>query len=130
MISITEIVKYRTSDGLEFEEESEAMEHELQLTLKNIAPHDLEVKNRFGTSFAADEIWYNVSSAYYVKVASEAALKFFNDASEAEGLVGLPHTGIFRYNELTDKWVTPQDDADESLGYWRVYNENINFTVT
>lgn len=130
MISVTEIVRYRTSDGIEFEEESEAFEHELQLVLKTIEPHDLVVKNHFGTSLAADEIWYNISSAYYVKVASEAALKFFNDASEAEGLVGLPHTGIFRYNELTDKWVTPQDDAQEILGYWQVYNKDINFTVT
>ena len=130
MINVVEIVKYRTSDGIEFEEEGEALEHELQLVLKTIEPNDLVVKNRFGISLAADEIWHNASSAYYVKVASEAALKFFNEASEAEGLEGLPHTGIFRYNETTDRWVTPQDDAQEILGYWRTYDENINFTVT
>lgn len=130
MIEIVEIVKYRTSDGIEFEEEEEAMEHELQLALRTIEPHDLEVKNRFGVTLTTDNIWYNVSSAYYVKVTSEAALKFFNDASYAEGLEGLPHAGVFRYDETTDKWVTPHDDAQEIWERWQVYDENINFTVT
>lgn len=130
MIEIVEIVKYRTSDGIEFEEEEEAMEHELQLALRTIEPHDLEVKNRFGVALTTDNVWYNVSSAYYVKVTSEAALKFFNDASEAEGLEGLPHVGVFRYDEASDKWVTPQDDAQEIWERWQIYNEDINFTVT
>lgn len=130
MIEIVEIVKYRTSDGIEFEEEEEAMEHELQLALRTIEPHDLEVKNRFGVTLTTDNIWYNVSSAYYVKVTSEAALKFFNEASKEEGLEGLPHVGVFRYDETTDKWVSPQDDAQEIWERWQIFDENINFTVT
>lgn len=130
MIELIEIVKYRTSDGIEFEEEEEAMEHELQLALRTIEPHDLVVKNRFGATLATEDIWYRVSSAYYVKAASEAALKFFNDASEAEGLEGLPHVGIFRYEEHSDKWVTPQDDAQEIWERWQIFDEDINFTVT
>jgi hypothetical protein len=129
MIEIIEITKYRTSDGIEFEEESEAMDHELRLALKEIDPLDLVVKNRFGVTLSAENIWYTVSSAYYVKVASEAALRFFNDASEAEGLEGLPHMGIFRYDDRSDKWVTPQDDAQEMWERWQVF-DNINFTVT
>lgn len=130
MIELIEIIKYRTSDGIEFEEESEAMEHELQLALSTIEPHDLVVKNRLGDTLATEDIWYRVSSAYYVKATSEAALKFFNDASEAEGLEGLPHVGIFRYEEHSDKWVTPQDDAQEIWERWQIFDEDINFTVT
>lgn len=130
MIEIVEIVKYRTSDGIEFEEEEEALEHELQLVLRTIEPHDLVVKNRFGVTLAVDNVWYSVSSAYYVKVTSEAALKFFNDASYAEGLEGLPHVGVFRYDEASDKWVTPQDDTEEIRERWEIFNEDINFTVT
>ena len=130
MIEIVEIVKYRTSDGIEFEEEEEAMEHELQLALRTIEPHDLEVKNRFGVTLTTDNIWYNVSSAYYVKVTSEAALNFFNDASKAEGLEGLPNVGVFRYDETTDKWVSPQDDIQEIWERWQIFDEDINFTVT
>lgn len=130
MIELIEIVKYRTSDGIEFEEEGEAMEHELQLALRTIKPHDLVVKNRLGDTLATEDIWYRVSSAYYVKATSEAALKFFNDASEAEGLEGLPHVGVFRYDEHSDKWVTPQDDAQEIQERWEIFDEDINFTVT
>ena len=130
MIELIEIVKYRTSDGIEFEEEEEAMEHELQLALRTIEPHDLVVKNRLGATLATEDIWYRISSAYYVKAISEAALKFFNDASEAEGLEGLPHVGIFRYDEHSDKWVTPQDDAQEIWERWQIFDEDINFTVT
>lgn len=130
MIELIEIVKYRTSDGIEFEEEGEAMEHELQLALKTIEPHDLVVKNRLGATLVTEDIWYKVSSAYYVKATSEAAFKFFNDASEAEGLEGLPHTGVFRYDEQSDKWVTPQDDAQEIWERWQIFDEDINFTVT
>ena len=130
MIELIEIIKYRTSDGIEFEEEGEAMEHELRLVLGTIEPHDLVVKNRLGDTLATEDIWYRVSSAYYVKATSEAALKFFNDASAAEDLEGLPHTGIFRYDEHSDKWVTPQDDAQEIWERWQIFDEDINFTVT
>ena len=130
MIEIIEITKYRTSDGMEFEEEEEAMEHELQLGLKTIKPHDLVAKKRSGTTLNIEDIWYSVSSVYYVKVTSEAALKFFNDASEAEGLEGLPHMGIFRYEEYSDKWVTPQDDIQEIQKRWEIFDEDINFTTT
>ena len=130
MFEVIEITKYRTSDGIEFEEEEEAMDHELQLALRTIEPHDLVVKKRSGTTLTIEDIWYTVSSAYYVKATSEAALKFFNDASEAEGLEGLPHVGIFRYDEPSDKWVTPQDDAQEIRERWEIFNEDINFTVT
>ena len=130
MIEVIEITKYRTSDGIEFEEEEEAMEHELLLALRTFESHDLVVKNRLGTTLAIEDIWYSVSSAYYVMVKSEAALKFFNDASEAESLDGLPHLGVFRYDEATDKWVTPQDDAQEIWERWQVFDEDINFTVT
>lgn len=130
MINITEITKYLTSDGIEFEEESEAMDHELKLALKTFEPHDLIIKNRFGDTLTAEGIWYSVSSAYYVKVTSEAALKFFNDASDAESLEGLPHVGTFRYDECSDKWVTPQDDAQEIWERWQIFDEDLNFTVT
>lgn len=130
MIEVIEIVKYRTSDGIEFEEEEEAMEHELRITMKEFEPHDLIVKKRSGATLAIEDVWYAISSAYYVKVASEAALKFFNDASEAEGLEGLPHVGIFRYDECSDKWVTPQDDAQEIRERWEIFDEDINFTTT
>ena len=123
MIRITEITKYRTSDGIEFEEEDEAMEHELQLATKKFEPHNLVVKNRFGVTIATEDIWYSISSAYYVKVTSEAALKFFNDASEAEGLEGLPCMGVFRYDECSDKWVTPQDDAQEIRERWKIFDD-------
>lgn len=130
MIEVIEITKYRTSDGIEFEEEEEAMEHELQLSLKTIEPNDLVVKKRSGAILNIEDIWYSVSSVYYVKVTSEAALKFFNDASEAEGLEGLPHMGIFRYEEYSDKWVTPQDDIQEIQKRWEIFDEDINFTTT
>ena len=130
MIEITEITKYLTSDGIEFEEEEEALKHELQLALKTFEPHDLVVKNRFGDTLVTENIWYTISSADYVKATSEAALKFFNDASEAEGLEGLPHMGVFRYDERSDKWVAPQDDVQEIYERWEVFDEGINFTVT
>lgn len=130
MIEITEITKYRTSDGTEFEEEEEAMKHELRIIMKEFEPRDLIVKKHSGATLAIEDIWYAISSAYYVKVTSEAALKFFNDASEAEGLVGLPHMGIFRYDECSDKWVTPQDEAQEIQERWEIFDEDINFTVT
>ena len=130
MIEVIEITKYRTSDGIEFEEEEEAMEHELQLALRTIEPHDLVAKKRSGTTLAIEDIWYSVGSVHYVNATSEAALKFFNDASEAEGLEGLPHVGVFRYDEHFDKWVTPQDDAQEIQERWQIFDEDINFTVT
>ena len=130
MIGIVEITKYRTSDGIEFEEEEEAMEHELQLTIKEFGPHDLEVKNRFGATLATEDVWHSISSAYYVKVTSEAALKYFNDASESEGLEGLPCMGVFRYDECSDKWVTPQDEVQEIWERWKIFDKDINFTVT
>lgn len=130
MVEIVELVRYRTSDGIEFELEEEALEHELQLAMRGIEPYDLEVQNRFGESLALNEIWYNIGSAYYAKVTSEEALNFFNDASKAENVKGLPHMGVFRYDEVADEWVSPQDDAKKIAECWQVFDENINFNFT
>lgn len=130
MIEIVEIVKYRTSDGIEFEVEEDALAHEAELMIEGISAKELIVKNRFGKQIELGDVYFSISSAYYVKVTSEAALKFFNGASEAEGLEGLPHVGIFRYEEHSDKWVTPQDDVREIWERWQIFDEDINFTVT
>ena len=123
-------MKYRTSDGIEFEVEEDALAHEAELMIENISAEDLIVKTRFGKRIALEDIYFSISSAFYVKVKTDAALNFFNDASEAEGLEGLPHVGIFRYDEHSDKWVTPQDDAQEIWERWQIFDEDINFTVT
>lgn len=127
MIEIVEIVKYRTSDGIEFEVEEDALAHEAELMIEGISAEELIVKNRFGKPIELGDVYFSISSAYYVEVSNEAALKFFNDASEAEGLEGLPHVGVFRYDEYTDKWVSPQDDVSEIQERWKNFNKDIDF---
>ena len=131
MIGIEEISKYRTSDGMEFEDDDAAMVHEIELATKNIQPEDLIVKDRFGYEIELKELWWRVNAAFYVEVRTETALDFFNEASSAEGIVPLEQgLGIYRYDEHSDKWVTPQDDAQEILERWQIFDEDINFTVT
>ena len=130
MIEVIEITKYRTSDGLEFYEEEDALAHEAELMIENISAEELIVKNRLGKRIVLEDIYFSISSAFYVEVKTDAALKFFNDASEAEGLKGLPHMGVFRYEEYSDKWVTPQDDVQEIRERWEIFDKDINFTVT
>ena len=129
MIEIVEIVKYRTSDGIEFEVEEDALAHEAELMIDGISAEDLIVKNRFGKQIELGDVYFSISSAYYVEAKTDVALKFFNDASKAEGLEGLPHAGIFRYDEYTDKWISPQDDVSEIQDRWKVFNKDINFMV-
>ena len=129
MIEVIEITKYRTSDGIEFYEEEDALAHEAEFMIENISAEELIVKTRSGKQIELSDVYFSISSAYYVEVKTDAALKFFNDASEAEGLEGLPHAGIFRYDEYTDKWISPQDDVSEIQERWRIFNENINFTT-
>ena len=131
MIGIEEIYKFRTSDGMEFEDEDAAMVHEIELATKNIHPEDLIVKDKFGREIELKELWWRVDAAFYVEVHSEAALEFFNEASHAEGMLPLEQgLGIYRYDECSDLWVTPQDDAQKLWEQWSTYNEEIKFTVS
>lgn len=131
MIGIEEISKFRTSDGIEFEDEDAAMVHEIELATKDIQPEDLIVKDRFGCEIELKELWWRVDAAYYVEVRTETALDFFNEASCAEGMVPLEQgLGIYRYDECSDFWTTPQDDAQKLWEQWSTYNEEIKFTVT
>ena len=114
MFGIEEISKYRTSDGMEFEDDETAMVHEIELTTKNIQPSDLIVKDRFGNDIELKELWWRIDTAFYVEVHSEAALDFFNEASRAEGMVPLEQgLGFYRYDECSDFWTTPQEDAQK-----------------
>ena len=131
MIGIEEITKYKTSDGMEFEEEEEeAITHEIALAIKQVNSNDIVVKDRVGETIDLTNFWRSISSAYYVEVKSEAALDFFNEASRTEGIVGLPFQGIFRYDEMSDEWVTPYNDVQEVCERWKIFNHNINFSVT
>ena len=131
MISIEELTKYRTSDGMEFEDEDAAMTHEIELAIKEIESGDIIVKNKFGEIIEPSNLWWYISSAYYVEIKSEAALDFFNEASTAEGLVPLEGgLGIYRYKEEEDRWTTPQEDAQLLWEQWSTYNEDIKFTVS
>ena len=131
MIGIEEISKFRTSDGMEFEDDNEAMVHEIELATKDIQPEDLIVKDRFGYEIELKELWWRVDAAFYVEVRTETALDFFNEASSAEGIVPLEQgLGIYRYDECSDFWTTPQEDAQKLWEQWSTYNEEINFTVT
>ena len=131
MFSIEEIFKFRTSDGMEFEDNDEAMAHEIELATEDIRPEDLIVKDRFGREIELKELWWRVDMVFYVEVHSETALDFFNEASRAEGLSVLEQgLGIYRYDEDTDSWTTPQEDAQKLWEQWSAYNEEIKFTVS
>lgn len=131
MIGIEEISKYKTSDGMEFEDEDAAMVHEIELATKNIQPNDLIVKDVLGREIELKELWWRVDAAFYVEVRTETALDFFNEASSAEGLPALEQgLGIYRYDECSDFWTTPQDDAQRLWEQWLTYNEELKFTVS
>ena len=131
MIGIEEISKFRTSDGMEFEDGDEAMVPEIELATKNIQPNDLIVKDKFGYEIELKELWWRVDAAFYVEVRTETALDFFNEASNAEGLISLEQgLGIYRYDECSDVWTTPQDDAQKLWELWATYNEELKFTVS
>ena len=131
MIGIEEISKFRTSDGMEFEDDNEAMVHEIELVTKDIRPEDLIVKDKSGCEIELKDLWWRIDEAFYVEVRSEIALDFFNEASCAEGLPILEQwLGIYRYDECSDFWTTPQEDAQKLWEQWSTYNEEINFTVT
>ena len=131
MIGIEEISKFRTSDGMEFEDDNEAMVHEIELATKDIRPEDLIVKDQFGREIELKELWWRVDAAFYVEVRTETALDFFNEASRAEGLPALEQwLGIYRYDDCSDLWVTPQDDAQRLWEKWATYNEELKFTVS
>ena len=131
MIGIEEISKFRTSDGMEFEDEDAAMIHEIELATKDIHSEDLIVKDRYGNEIELKELWWRVDSAFYVEARSEIALDFFNEASCAEGTLPLEQgLGIYRYDEHFDLWTTPQDDAQKLWEQWSIYNEELKFTVS
>ena len=131
MIGIEEISKFRTSDGMEFEDSDEAMVHEIELATKDIQPEDLIVKDGFGREIELKELWWRVSAAFYVEVHTEIALDFFNEASRAEGSLILEQgLGFYRYDECSDCWTTPQEDAQNLWKQWSPYNEKIKFTVS
>lgn len=129
MIEIEEITKYRTSDGTEFEEEEKALAYEIELATKDIQPNDLIIKDKFGKDIEPKGLFWKVGSVFYVEVHSEAALEFFNEASRAEGTLPLEQgLGVYRYDEYSDLWVTPQDDVRKLEEQWETYNDKINFT--
>ena len=131
MIGIEEISKYKTSDGMEFEDEDAAMVHEIELATRDIRPEDLIVKDKFGQEIELKELWWRVDAAFYVEVRTETALDFFNEASCAEGMVPLEQgLGIYRYDECSDFWTTPRDDAQRLWEQWSTYNEELKFTVS
>ena len=131
MFNIEEISKFITSDGIEFEDYDEAMVHEIELVTKDIHPEDLIVKDKLGDKIELKELWWKVDEAFYVEVCTETALDFFNEASRAEGTLPLEQgLGIYRYDECSDFWTTPQDDAQKLWEQWATYNEEIKFTVS
>ena len=131
MLGIEEISKFRTSDGMEFEDDDVAMAHEIELATKDIQPEDLIVKDRFGGEIELKELWWRVDAAFYVEVRTETALDFFNEASCAESMLPLEQgLGIYRYDECSDFWTTPQEDAQKLWEQWSTYNEEIKFTVS
>jgi hypothetical protein len=130
MIGIEEISKYRTSDGMEFEDDNEAMVHEIDLAIKDIRPEDLIVKDKLGRKIELRALWWRVDSAYYVEVHSEIALDFFNEASRAEGMSPLERgLGLYRYEDYSDSWTTPIEDAQKLWEQWEIYNKEIRFAT-
>lgn len=130
MFGIEEISKYRTSDGVEFTYEEDAMNHEIELAIKNIQPGDIIMKDRLGQEIELKDLWWKISGVYYVEIKSEAALDFFNEASCAEGLELIDGLGIYRYYEEGDYWMTPQEEANKLWEQWSTYNEELKFTVS
>ena len=131
MIGIEEISKFRTSDGMEFEDSDEAMAHEIELATKDIRPEDLIVKGRYGDEIKLEELWWRCSEAFYVEVHTEIALDFFNEASRAEGSLILEQgLGFYRYDDYSDCWTTPLEAAQKLWEQWSPYNEKIKFTVS
>lgn len=131
MLGIEEISKFRTSDGMEFEDDDEAMVHEIELATKDIRPEDLIVKDKFGSEIELKELWWRVDAAFYVEVHTETALDFFNEASCAEGMSPLERgLGFYRYDDYSDSWTTPTEDAQKLWEQWSIYTEEIKFTVS
>ena len=130
MLGIEEISKYRTSDGMEFEDEDVAMAHEIELAINSIKPNDLIVKDGFGNNIELKELWWRVGTAFYVEVHSETALNFFNEAARAEGLEPIEWLGIYRYYEEGDYWITPQEETNKLWKQWAIYNKELKFTVS
>ena len=131
MIGIEEISKFRTSDGKEFEDEDEAMTHEIELATKDIQPNDLIVKDRYGRKIELKDLWWRADAAHYVEVRTETALNFFNEAAYNQCLLRLEQGfGIYRYDECSDCWVTPQEELQELWEQWAPYNEELKFTVS
>lgn len=130
MFGIEEISKYRTSDGVEFTYEEDAMNHEIELAIKNIQPGDIIMKDRFGQEIELKDLWWKISGVYYVEIKSEAALDFFNEASCSEGLELIDGLGVYRYCEESDYWITPQEEADKLWELWATYNEELKFTAS
>ena len=130
MFGIEEISKYRTSDGIEFTYEEDAMNHEIELAIKNIQPGDIIMKDRLGQEIELKDLWWKISGVYYVEIKSEAALDFFNEASCAEGLELIDGLGVYRYCEESDYWITPQEEANKLWELWATYNEELKFTVS
>ena len=131
MIGIEEISKFKTSDGMEFEDDDAAMVHEVELAIKDICPEDLIAKDEYGNEIELKELWWRIDAAFYVEVNSEIALDFFNEASHAEGMVPLEQgLGIYRYDERSDVWVTLQEDVQKLWEQWSTYNKEIKFTIS
>lgn len=130
MLGVEEITKYRASDGTEFEEEEKAFAYEIGLVTKKINPEDIIVKNRFGNILYLKDLWWTIDSAFYAEIKSEVALDFFNEASESMGTQTLESIGTYRYCEVRDKWISIQEDFQEFLQEWKIYNKNINFTLS
>lgn len=129
MFNIEEISKFRTSDGMEFEDEDAARIHEIELATKDIRPKDLIVKDRFGRDIELKDLWWRVDRAFYVEAHSETALNFFNEISLANGILPLGQgLGIYRYDEDSDYWTTPRDDMQKLWEQWETYSDKINFT--
>lgn len=130
MFGIKEISKYRTSDGMEFEDNEAAMVHEIELATKSIKPGDLIVKDGFGNNIELKELWWRVGTAFYVEAHSEAALNFFNEAARAEGLETIDWLGVYRYYEEGDHWITPQEEVNKLRDQWVIYNKELKFTFS
>ena len=130
MFGIEEISKYRTSDGVEFTYEEDAMNHEIELAIKNIQPGDIIMKDRLGQEIELKDLWWKISGVYYVEIKSEAALDFFNEASCAEGLELIEGLGIYRYYEEGDYWITPQEEANKLWELWATYSQFLNLTIS
>lgn len=130
MFDIEEISKYRTSDGMVFEDEEAAMDHEIELAIKEIKLNDLITKDKFGKEINLKELWWRISEVYYVEIKSIPALNFFTNASRGDLMVCPEKLGIYRYSDEKDEWVTPQEEIQWLSEKWEAYNKEIKFTVS